>query len=440
MPTFRYQAVQAGVRRKRAGLVEAADEAEAVRLLKAKGLSPIAISLARRRGAVGWPKGIGGGPGGARERRGDSAQGTGSGTVGRWLRASIARPRVKPARVALFTRQLATLVGAGMPLLRSLELLVRQDRGSSLRPVLADLAEVIRAGESLSAGLGRHPQAFDPLYANMVRAGEAGGMLDTVLERLAQFLEKTEKVRGKVKAAMAYPIIVMIVAGGIVMALTTFVVPKFEQIFLTQLQGRSLPALTQAVLVVSKGVARHFAFLVAGGLVAVVAAGWAGRQEWTRRWRDRAVLRLPVLGEFVLRVAVARFARIFGTLLSAGVPILQALMLTREATANRAVAGALAQLHGRLEAGATVAGSLEETALFPPLLPAMAEVGEATGKLPEMLESIADLYEDQVDNAVASFTSIIEPVMIVLMALVVGTIVIALFLPMIEIIKGLSGG
>ncbi len=436
MSTFRYQAVQPGVRRKREGWLEAVDEAEAVTRLKAQGLSPTSLERVRPQRVSAWPER----GGRARAPRDDLAGGDGGGAFRRWLRSSIARPRVKPEKVALFTRQLATLVAAGMPLLRGLELLARQDRRGPLGSVLADVADVIRAGESLSAGLRRHPQAFDPLYANMVRAGEAGGRLDTVLERLARFLEKAERVRGKVRAAMAYPIIVMVVAGGIVMALTTFVVPKFEQIFLTQLQGRPLPALTQAVLAISKGVSSHGGLLVFGGLGAAAAAGWVARREWARRWRDGAVLRFPVLGEFVLRVAVARFARIFGTLLSAGVPILQALTLTRETTANRAVAVALAQLHGRLEAGATVAHSLEETALFPPLLPAMVEVGEATGKLPEMLESIADLYEEQVDNAVTSFTSTIEPVMIVLMALVVGTIVIALFLPMIEIIKGLSAG
>ncbi len=439
MPTFRYQAVQRGVRGRRRGLVEAVDEAEAVRSLKAKGLAPVSLVPAARRVAAVWPR-AGGGGGQRHGRRSTFLEGAVLTTLRRWLRVSVAQPRVKPGRVGLFTRQLATLVAAGMPLLRSLELLVRQDRGSTLRPVLVDLVDLIRTGSSLSAGLGRHPRAFDPLYVSMVRAGESGGMMDAVLERLARFLEKAEKVRGKVRAAMAYPIIVMMVASGIVMALTTFVVPKFEQIFLSQLQGRTLPALTRSVLSVSRGIANHFGVLFMAGFGVIVAAGWAARRERTRRWRDHVVLRIPVLGEFVIRVSVARFARTLGALLAAGVPILQALTLTREATANRAVADALHDLQGRLEAGATVAHSLEASGLFPPLLPAMVEVGEATGRLPEMLESIAGLYEDQVDNAVASLTSIIEPVMIVLMALVVGTIVIALFLPMIEIVKGLSGG
>ena len=440
MPTFSYQAVRPGARRHLEGSIEAATSEQAVQALKTQGLYPIALGLAGASSAgERWRRllpFLASSPGGAIF---NPSSGAARANTGRWGRLLNSR-RIKPRAVALFTRQLATLVAAGMPLLRSLETLARQERTPSTRIVLTRLADVIRSGESLSSGLSEHPAAFDRLYTNMVKAGEAGGMLDDVLERLARFWETAERIKGKVKAAMAYPVIIVTVATAIVGALTAFVVPKFEQIFLTQLKGRSLPLLTQIVIGFSKFVSANLGLVFALLVVVAVGTSWTRRQPWGKRWIDRTTLRIPVLGGFAIRVAVARFARTFGTLLGAGVPILQAVKLTQQSTANEAVADALTDLHGRLEAGESVASSLLRTSVFPALLPAMVEVGEATGKLPEMLGRIADLYDDEVDNAVVGFTSIVEPVMIVVMAVVVGTIVIALFLPMVEIIKGLSGG
>lgn len=436
MPIYSYQAVNPGRRRPVRGDIEAPTSAVAIDSLRAQGLHPTSMELfesARPDARAGWKawrnwRGIAGK--GVRLRR-DAAPIPSKG---------VRRKRVPAVSVALWTRQLATLLAAGMPVLRSLETLARQERVSALKEVITHLSEVVRSGGSLSAGMTQRPHVFDRLYTNMVRAGEAGGMLDEVLERLAQFLEKAQRIKGKVIAAMAYPVIIVVVATAIVAALTAFVVPKFEQIFLTQLRGRSLPGLTQVVIGISRFVSEHFILTLLGLGGAGFAALWCHRQPWGKRWLDRVALRLPVAGEFFLKVAVARFARTFGTLMGAGVPILEALVLTRQATANEVVAGALEAIHVRVEAGQSMASSLSSTKVFPPLLPAMVEVGEATGKLPEMLGRIADIYEAEVDTAVASVTSVIEPIMIVVMAVVVGTIVIALFLPMIEIIKGLSGG
>ncbi|MBP7141051.1 MAG: type II secretion system F family protein [Opitutaceae bacterium] len=437
MPTYRYHAVQAGARRKISRTLDAGSEAEVISWLKALGLSPIAIAKIREDDLAGE----------VRETRAAdpevfrlaSFKEIGA-SLGQWWRSAAAQPRIRNKTLSAFTRQLATLIAAGMPILRSLELLSRQERTPAVRLMLNGLAASIRSGESLSAGLARHPRIFDSLYINMIRAGEAGGMMDAVLERLARYLEKAARTRGRVKAALAYPLVIIVVAGGIVAALTTFVVPKFEQIFLSQLNGRSLPLLTQAVLVLSKGVSHHLPFLVFVSALGGFSSVWVARQEWFKHRWHRWALRLPLAGDFLLLVSMTRFCRTCGTLLAAGVPILHALSLTRNATENRAVAAALVRLKTRLEAGAMVAAGLRETGIFPPLLIAMVEVGEATGRLPEMLTGVADVYDEQIDTTVTAFTSLLEPLLIVLMALVVGTIVIALFLPMIEIIRSLSGG
>lgn len=437
MPIFRYRAVPARGRRRVSGTLDATTEAEAIAWLKGKGYSPIALDAVQGRDSALPPTGAHLDPRGS---IGDGRANPFGAALVQWWRSSVAQPRIRAGALGAFTRQLATLIAAGLPILRSLELLSRQERTRPLRLILDDLANAIRSGESLSAGLARHPRTFDPLYINMVRAGEAGGMLDEVLEGLAKYLEKGMRSRGKVKAALAYPLVIIVVASGIVTALTTFVVPKFEQIFLTQLNGRSLPLLTQGVVALSKAVSHHFSFLVSAVALGVFLLTWASRQVWFKRCWHRWALKLPVAGDFLLQVSMSRFCRTGGTLLAAGVPILQALSLTRDATENRAVAAAIASLHARLEAGAMVATSLRETGIFPPLLIAMVEVGEATGRLAEMLTGVADVYDEQIDTTVTAFTSLLEPLLIVVMALIVGTIVIALFLPMIEIIRSLSGG
>jgi type IV pilus assembly protein PilC len=340
--------------------------------------------------------------------------------------------------LTVFTRQLATLVKAGMPIMRGLEVLARQEKRKSFRQVIEDCAETIRSGGNFSDGLGAHPKTFDRLYINMVKAGEAGGVLDTVLERLSVFMEKAMKIRGKVTSAMVYPAIISCVAGGIMIVLMVFVVPKFQEVFFTMLKGKPLPWLTSVVVAIANAM-RDNLLMVLGGLAVVGVLGWLfKRSAFGTKVLHWLLLKVPVIGDLFLKAAIARFTRTLGTLLASGVPILQALIITRDTSGNVHVANAINVVHDRVKEGDSVAKPLEATRIFPGMVTSMIEVGEETGALPDMLVRIADNYDEEVDNAVAALTSIIEPVMIVFMAVGVGVIVIAMFLPMVELIKSLS--
>lgn len=367
-------------------------------------------------------------------------------TQGVALRAAVTK---KPRRrvfgtvlnskgLTVFTRQLATLVNAKMPILRSLEVLSRQEKRAGFKIVLEEIADTIRSGGNFSEGLAAHPKIFDRLYVNMVRAGEAGGVLSTVLERLSVFNEKSERIKGKVKAAMIYPVIISSVAVTIVSILMVFVVPKFQEIFTGMLKGQPLPLLTQILLSVSYFMRDHF--LLTGGVLIGLYFGFRlfKRTRLGARTIDWLLIHLPVFGDLVLKATIARFTRTFGTLLASGVPMLQAIVITRDTSGNVHVADALNSVHDRVKEGENVAKPLEGTAIFPGMVTSMIEVGEETGALPEMLTRIADSYDEEVDNAVAGITSVIEPIMIVFMAVMVGTIVIALFLPLVSIIQNLQ--
>lgn len=411
MPRFTFNAIEPATGRETRGVLEAASVEAVTASLKARGLAPLAV-MPERTGPVLRP---------ARRRSWPG--------FGRVLNFK---------ELAVFTRQLGTLVRAGMPLLRSLEVLARQERNPRFRAVIEGLAENIRGGGTLSDGLQQHPRLFDRLYLNMVKAGEAGGVLEVVLERLAGFLEKSVRVRGRIKAAMTYPLIIVLVAGGIVAALMVFVVPKFESIFAGTLKGQPLPALTQAVIGVSNFLTQHV--LLAVGLVAAMwfAVQLIARTAAGTRLLHGLQLDLPVLGDLYLKTAIARFTRTLGTLLASGVPILEALRITQDTGGNARVSAAIGTVHDRVKSGDGVAGPLRATAIFPDMVPSMIEVGEETGALPDMLTRIADGYDEEVDNAVDALTSLIEPLMIVVMAVMVGTIVIALFLPIVRIIQTLG--
>ncbi|HVU22799.1 MAG TPA: type II secretion system F family protein [Opitutus sp.] len=432
MPSFAYTAIEAATGRERSGTVDSASAEQAAADLKARGLAPMTLAVATAGATKPPAKGPRGGarPGRAGGKAASPAAAKSKGIV-------IGRP-VSAKGLALFTRQLATLVKAGMPLLRSIEVLARQQKSALFRRVLEEVAETIRSGGNFSDGLQAHPRVFDRLYVNMVRAGEAGGVLDTVLERLARFMEKAEKIKGKVKSAMMYPVIVILLAAGIVAALMVFVVPKFEQIFSGLLKGQPLPALTRAVLGVSNFVKHNI--VVSLGLVAVAYVAFLlfRRTRVGTRALDWLAIHVPVLGDLFLKAAIARFTRTFGTLLSSGVPILQALTITRDTSGNVWVAEAIDVVHDRVKEGDNIAGPLEATAIFPGMVTSMIDVGEETGALPDMLTRIAETYDEEVDNAVAALTSLIEPLMIVFLAFVVGTIVIALFLPIVSIIQHLQ--
>jgi type IV pilus assembly protein PilC len=352
-------------------------------------------------------------------------------------RRTFGRP-INNKGLTVFTRQLATLVKAGMPILRSLEVLARQEKRPAFKAVIEDIADTIRSGGNFSDGLGAHDRVFDRLYVNMVKAGEAGGVLSTVLERLSVFQEKAQKIAGKVKSAMIYPAIIISVATIIVSVLMVFVVPKFQEIFTGLLKGTALPALTQGLLDVSNFMKDHYLVAIGGVVGAWFAFKLFAKTKLGRKILDWLMIHMPVFGDLFLKAAIARFTRTFGTLMASGVPILQALIITRDTSGNVHVANAINVVHDRVKEGDNVAKPLESTHIFPGMVTSMIEVGEETGALPEMLTRIADTYDEEVDNAVAGLTSIIEPIMIVFMAVVVGTIVIALFLPLVSIIQNLK--
>ena len=411
MPKYRYTAIDSSGKQK-TGRIEASSEDEANAKLSQQGLMVSALA------AMDGGKGKAGGKG---------------------FSINIGKV-VSTEALAVFTRQLATLLQAGLPLLRSLEVMIRQERNQRFKEVVTGLADGVRSGNNLSDGLQRYPKVFDRLFVNMVKAGEAGGVLDVVLSRLARFMEKAVKTNKKIKSAMVYPMVVVTVAFAIVSMLMVFVVPSFQKIFHDMLKGAPLPPLTQVVINISnfmKGQIVITLGILIGGffLVRFLLSTTIGKKVL-----DTVVLATPKVGDFARKANIARFTRTFGTLMSSGVPILQALMITRDTIPNTVVQKALEKVHDRVRDGEPLAAPLEQQKIFPTMVTSMIDVGEETGELPEMLNRIADNYDEDLDNAVAGITSIIEPVMIVFLALVVGTIVIALFLPIIEIIKKLSSG
>ena len=347
---------------------------------------------------------------------------------------------VTSENVTIFSRQLATLLKAGLPLLRSLEVIGRQEKNPYFKDIVENLCDAVRTGNKFSDGLLQHPKVFDKLYVNMARAGEAGGVLDVVLDRLATFQEKAMKTTNKVKSAMVYPVVILTVAVAIVIILMIFVVPQFQKIFSDMLNGAPMPALTQSIINVSDFMKENY-IATFGIIIAVIVFVklFFKTKIGIRLW-DIAGLKLPKFGDLVMKSTVARFTRTFGTLLASGVPILEALNITRGTIKNSLIAEALIRVHDRVRDGEPLATPLDQQKIFPTMVTSMVEVGEETGQLAEMLNRIADNYDEEVDNAVGGITSVIEPIMIVFLAVVVGTIVIALFLPIIQIIQKLTGG
>jgi len=416
MPRFKYSALDA-MGAEKAGVLDSGDSQQAIAVLRGQGLFPTTVIE-------------------------QSGTGGSAGSGGQVAALSVGRiswfSRVNAREVMVFTRQLGTLLHAGMPLLRSLEVLGRQERNAAFQRIIAQVADGIRSGATLSDALSQQGRVFNRLYISMVKAGEAGGVLDTVLTRLARFQEKSRQVQGKVMAALAYPMIVLAVAVAILAGLLLLVVPRFKQIFADLLKGAPLPPLTEAVLGLSTTVQQHWVTVCGGVALVLVGLRMIRASAAGARVLDNAVVKLPLFGDLVLKAIIARFARTLGTLLSSGVPILPALVITRDTCGNARVTDALARVHDRVKAGAPMARPLDETGVFPPMVASMIEVGEHSGQLPEMLNQMADIYEDEVDNAVAGLSSLIEPILILFLALVVGTIVIALFLPIIRIVQMLT--
>lgn len=345
---------------------------------------------------------------------------------------------VKTKQLTTFTRQMSTLVNAGLPLMRAMRVLQRQEKNLALRDAVTQMAESIESGSTFAEALAAHPKIFDRLFVNMVKAGEIGGVLDVVLARLAEFQEKAEKIKGKVKSAMTYPVVVLVMALSILTFLMMFIVPKFAEIFADLMGGKGMPPLTQFVMNASDAMVHRFPLILAVLVVLVVLIKLAAKTAQGRLMLDKFKLHAPVFGQLISKNSISRFTRTLGTLMAAGVPVLQALNIVKETVGNEVISKAVATIHDAVKEGENMAPPIASSKVFPPMVVSMVEVGEETGALPDMLMKIADSYDDDVDNAVAAMTSIIEPLLIIFLAVVVGTIVIALFMPLVSIIGGLS--
>jgi type IV pilus assembly protein PilC len=411
MPKFSYTAVDA--RGKQAnGFVDATDQNDAITQIRQLGFYPQRLDETKEEETVTTEKKVKVKKGGA---------------------------KVKGKILTIFTRQLATLIDAGLPLMRSLNTLAKQERNPVMRTTMSSLASAVESGGTFSEALAQHPRIFDKLYVNMVKAGELGGVLEIVLTRLAEFQEKSQRIKGKVVSAMVYPLVVLVIAAAILTFLLIFIVPKFQQIFNDALPGKPLPAVTLFVIGCSHFVVDQW-YLIIGG-IAVLVVGFKVLRSLPAGivFLDQVALKIPVFGDLTNKTAISRFARTLGTLISSGVPILQALNITRDTAGNVVVANAINKIHDSVKEGESVVGPMEAASgIFPPMVTSMVQVGEETGQLPDMLVKVADVYEGEVDNVVTGLTSILEPIMIVMLAVIVGTIVIALFMPMIGLITGMS--
>ena len=422
MATFQYSALDPKGEQT-TGTLSAATEAEAIQQLRSKGLYPTQIS------EEGKAKGKG---------KAGPAKSKGKAKVKQTVKGQVGG-RIKPKSLMIFTRQLATLIDSGLPLLRSLTVLEKQEPNPVLKATVGALAENVQSGSTFSESLAQHPKIFNKLYVNMVKAGELGGVLEIVLNRLAEYQEKAQKLKNKIVSAMVYPVIVMFIAVGILVFLMIFIVPKFKEMFAST--ESDLPMISQIVFGISEFfLARPlfvpnvvFVFIVFG--VGVVLFNVWGRTNGGRKVIDTLKLKMPILGDIQRKSAVSRFSRTLGTLVTSGVPILQALNITRDTAGNVVISHAIEKVHEAVKEGETIVTPLQASGVFPNMVISMVDVGEETGQLPEMLLKVADVYDDEVDSAVTALTSILEPIMIVVLALIVGAVVFALFLPLIKMIS-----
>jgi type IV pilus assembly protein PilC len=339
---------------------------------------------------------------------------------------------IKRQDISRFTRQFATMIGSGLPMIQCLEILAAQVESKEMRKVIMQVKDSVQGGSTLADALGRHPKVFDQLYTNMVEAGEMGGALDVILVRLANYREKADALIRKVKGAMMYPAVIVVVATGVTIAMLTYVVPVFAKMFAGL--GSELPAPTLVVLGISNFLKSNIVLMILALIGAIVAYKFIVRTPNGRLTVDKIWINFPVLGTLIRKAAISRFARTLGTLLSSGVSILEALEITAKTAGNRVVHDAIKRSVVSIAEGDTITAPLKESGVFPPMVTQMISVGEKTGGLDEMLNKIADFYDEEVDAAVGALTSIIEPVVIVLMGIVIGGILIAMYLPMFDII------
>lgn len=354
-------------------------------------------------------------------------------SASRDLLASInfLKKRVKQKDLVLFSRQLSTLIGAGVPIVQGLTILVEQIENPAFKKVITSVREDIESGTSITEALSRHPTVFGELYVNMVKAGELGGILDIILERLSAYQESAAALRGKIRAAMIYPAAIALVAGGVTAFLMIVVVPMFVKIF--QQVGAELPLPTQILLMLSNFLKRYIIFLIIGLIAFVVGLRQYYKTDAGSMYIDTLLLRLPLFGSLLRKVAVAKFTRTFGTLVKSGVPILQALETVAKTSGNRVVEKAVLAAKDAIREGERISDPLKASGVFPPMVTQMISVGEETGNLDAMLSKIAEFYEQEVDAAVTGLTSLIEPVVVVFMGVIIGAIAIAMYMPMFQL-------
>ncbi len=414
MAKFQYTAIDAqGKERK--GVIEAEDEQAATLQLRNQSLSPMSLTTI----------------GGAAKGKAASA---GAGSL-------FGMPKIPTKQLCTATRQLATLLEAGLPLVRALRTLERQAKGSQPQvfKVMRNLADTVEGGSTFSEALMSHPKTFNKLYVSMVRAGEASGAMEIVLTRLAEFMEKAQRIAGKVKSAMVYPIAVLTMALGITAALMIFIIPKFGAMFEEMLPGEGLPGITQFVLDASNTLKEH-SLTVFGVLIGIIIAfklmlkTKPGAFVW-----DLLCIKMPMISGLVIKNICARFSRTLGTLMGSGVAVLSALQIVKDTTGNELFSRAIMKVHEAVKEGEGMTRPLEESGVFPLMLTSMVEVGEETGALPDMLNRVAAVYEEEVDRAVEGLTSLIEPLMIMFLAGIIGTIVVAMFAPLIKMMDKLGG-
>jgi len=347
------------------------------------------------------------------------------------------QPKVTQKDVIMFCRQFSTMIDAGLPIIQCLDILQSQQDNPTFKKTLKEIKENVEAGQTLAEALKKYPDQFDNLFVNMIAAGEAGGILDTILQRLSAYMEKAAKLKAQVKGAMTYPAITMIVAVLVVAVIMIFVIPVFEKMFADF--GGALPAPTQMVVAMSN-YSRQYWYVVAGGLF---ICGFAFKKFYaTEKGRgivDAASLQFPVLGPLLRRVAVAKFTRTMGTMLSSGVAILESLEIVAKTAGNKSVEEAIYYTRGGIAEGRTMADPLSESGVFPPMVCQMISVGESTGALDSMLVKIADFYDEEVDQAVENLTSAIEPIMMVFMGIVIGGLVVSMYLPIFKMAGAVGG-
>jgi type IV pilus assembly protein PilC len=345
--------------------------------------------------------------------------------------------RVKQKHLTSFTRQFAILLNAGLPIVRSIDILHAQLRPGLLRDAVGAVKEDVESGSSLSESLGRHPLVFDKLYVNMVRAGEMGGVLDDILNRLAEYREKAQRLQQKITGALIYPAAVVCIAGLILSFIMIFIIPRFEAMF-KELNIGALPIPTQVLMAIARGMVDWWFVILFSPVLAYIGFRMTVNTSKGRLFVDRVKLHIPVFGQIISMSAVSRFCRTLGTLVQSGVPILDALSIIRNATGNQVVADAVGAVHESIKEGDTIADPLRASGVFDELVVNMIQVGEETGELDKMLIKVADTYDNEVDTLVGALMSLLEPFLIVGMGLAVGFIVISLFLPLIKVLEGIG--